>query len=52
MAIHDWSRAPAGLFHRFHQRWAVSICDDLNAGRMPEGLLRTFATTFASGHSG
>jgi Protein of unknown function (DUF4058) len=37
MPIHDWFRAPAGLFHHFHQRWAVSICDALNAGRMPKG---------------
>ncbi|HKI20867.1 MAG TPA: DUF4058 family protein, partial [Isosphaeraceae bacterium] len=38
MPIHDWSRVPAGLFHHFHQRWAVSICDALNAGRLPEGF--------------
>ena len=37
MPIHDWSKAPAGLFHHFHRRWAVSICDALNAGRMPKG---------------
>ena len=33
MPIHDWSKGPAGLFHHFHQRWAISICDALNAGR-------------------
>jgi hypothetical protein len=38
MPIHDWSRKPVGLFHHFHQRWAVSICDALNSGRMPEGF--------------
>ncbi len=37
MPIHDWSRVPAGLFHHFHQRWAVAICDALNAGRLPRG---------------
>src|SRR5438552_113197 len=37
MPIHDWSRVPAGLFHHFHQHWAVSICDALNAGRLPKG---------------
>ena len=37
MPIHDWSRAPAGLFHHFHQQWAGSICNALNAGRMPKG---------------
>ena len=31
MPIHDWSHVPAGLFHHFHQHWAVSICDTLNA---------------------
>jgi hypothetical protein len=38
MPIHDWSRKPVGLFHHFHQRWAVSICDALNAGRLPDGF--------------
>jgi hypothetical protein len=38
MPIHDWSRKPAGLFHHFHQRWAVSICDAMNAGSLPEGF--------------
>lgn len=38
MPIHDWSRAPAGLFHHFHQYWAVSICTALNAGRLPKGF--------------
>ena len=38
MPIHDWSRAPAGLFHHFHQRWAGAICDGLNDGRLPEGF--------------
>ena len=37
MPIHDWSKAPAGLFHHFHQRWAVAICDALNSGKLPKG---------------
>lgn len=37
MPIHDWSTAPPGLFHHFHQRWSVSLCDELNRGRLPEG---------------
>lgn len=37
MPIHDWSRVQAGLFHHFHQRWSVAICDALNAGRLPKG---------------
>jgi hypothetical protein len=35
MPIHDWTRVDAGLFHDFHQRWAVSLSSILNAGRLP-----------------
>jgi Protein of unknown function (DUF4058) len=28
--IHDWSRAPAALFHHFHQHWAALLCNALN----------------------
>jgi hypothetical protein len=35
MPVHDWTRVDAGLFHHFHQRWSVSICDALNAGALP-----------------
>jgi hypothetical protein len=38
MALHDWSRVPAGLFHDFHQSWSIRIKDALNAGRLPKGL--------------
>src|SRR5687768_9804769 len=38
MAIHDWSRVPAGLFHDFRQSWSIRIKDALNAGRSPKGL--------------
>jgi len=38
MPIHDWSRVPAELFHHFHQLWAGSICNALNAGRLPKGF--------------
>lgn len=37
MAIHDWTGAPSGFFHHFHQHWAVQICEMLNAGRLPQG---------------
>jgi Protein of unknown function (DUF4058) len=37
MPVHDWSRSPAGLFHHFHQCWAVAVCDALNAERLPKG---------------
>src|SRR6266513_1075704 len=35
MAIHDWTKVSAGLFHDFHQSWAVRIKDALNAGILP-----------------
>jgi hypothetical protein len=38
MPIHDWTRVNAGLFHHFHQCWIVSLCDALNAGRLPAGF--------------
>jgi Protein of unknown function (DUF4058) len=37
MAIHDWTKAPSGFFHNFHQHWAVHLCEALNAGRLPKG---------------
>jgi hypothetical protein len=38
MPIHDWTKAPGGYFHHFHQRWTVTICDALNAGLLPKGV--------------
>jgi hypothetical protein len=35
MTVHDWTRVDAGLFHDFHQRWAVALSSSLNAGRLP-----------------
>jgi hypothetical protein len=37
MPIHDWSRVDANLFHHFHQRWTIGICDGLNSGLLPIG---------------
>ena len=37
MPFHDWTRVPSGLFHDFHQSWAIRIKDALNAGRLPSG---------------
>jgi hypothetical protein len=37
MPVHDWSHADANLFHHFHQRWTIAICDALNAGLLPSG---------------
>lgn len=38
MPIHDWTRAPSGYFHHFHQNWTVAICAALNSGRLPKGI--------------
>src|SRR6516225_7776469 len=37
MPVHDWSRVAANLFHHFHQRWTIAICDALNTGFLPAG---------------
>jgi hypothetical protein len=37
MPVHDWSRVDANVFHHFHQRWSVAICDALNSGLLPPG---------------
>ncbi len=37
MQIHNWKKAPSGLFHHFHQQWSAAICNSLNAGLLPEG---------------
>jgi hypothetical protein len=37
MPVHDWSRVDPNVFHHFHQRWTIAICDALNAGVLPPG---------------
>ncbi len=37
MPVHNWSKVDANLFHHFHQRWSIAICDALNAGLLPPG---------------
>ena len=37
MPMHNWKRVPATIYHHFHQRWTIAICDSLNAGMLPEG---------------
>jgi hypothetical protein len=37
MPIHDWARVDANVFHDFHQTWAISIRNALNAGLLPDG---------------
>lgn len=36
MAIHDWSRVEAGIFHNFHQAWITTLTMSLNAGLLPD----------------
>ncbi len=35
MPVHDWTRVDAGIFHDFHQRWIIAICNVLNGGLLP-----------------
>src|SRR5437763_835434 len=35
MPIHNWKKAPPGLFHHFHQEWTVALCNKLNGGLLP-----------------
>lgn len=37
MPVHNWSRVDANVFHHFHQRWTIAICDALNTGLLPPG---------------
>jgi hypothetical protein len=37
MPVHNWARVDANMFHHFHQRWTIAICDALNAGLLPSG---------------
>jgi hypothetical protein len=49
MPIHNWAPVPAGLFHHFHQHWAVLICSALNTRCLPKGyyaLLEQNAAVF------
>jgi hypothetical protein len=39
MPIHDWTRAQAGDFHHFHQRWISALTDALNGGVLPPEFL-------------
>jgi hypothetical protein len=37
MPLHDWTRVTPGIFHDFHQTWAIAIRNALNSGGLPEG---------------
>jgi len=38
MALHDWTRVPAGLFHHFHQDWSIELARQMNRGLLPPEL--------------
>ena len=38
MPVHDWKRAEVGLYHHFHQSWAVNLAEGLNGGVLPPGF--------------
>lgn len=38
MPMHDWSRVDTNVYHHFHQRWTIAICDSLNTGVLPSGF--------------
>jgi hypothetical protein len=38
MAVHDWTRVEAGIFHDFHTAWIAEIRKALNNGVLPEGF--------------
>src|SRR5689334_678425 len=35
MAVHDWTRVDAGIFHDFHQAWNAELRSVLNSGLLP-----------------
>lgn len=35
MAVHDWTRVDAGIFHDFHHEWISTIKRSLNSGLLP-----------------
>ena len=35
MAVHDWTRVEAGIFHAFHHSWIEEIARALNRGLLP-----------------
>jgi hypothetical protein len=38
MAVHDWTRVDAGIFHDFHLSWSAEIKRALNGGLLPPNL--------------
>jgi hypothetical protein len=48
MAVHDWTRVPAGIFHHFHHDWITEIARALNRGILPADYY-ALAEQFAAG---
>ena len=48
MAIHDWSRVDAGIFHHFHHGWIEELQRALNGGVLPADYY-ALAEQFAGG---
>jgi hypothetical protein len=44
--MHDWTRVDAGLFHDFHQSWAITLRNSLNAGALPADYFALVEQTF------
>lgn len=38
MAVHDWARVKAGIFHDFHNAWVLHLKEALNEGILPTGF--------------
>ena len=38
MPVHDWTNVTSGIFHDFHQSWAIEIRRALNGGLLPPGF--------------
>lgn len=49
MAVHDWTRVDAGIFHHFHQGWIGEIARSLNGGLLPDDYY-ALAEQIASGY--
>src|SRR5437868_3611646 len=48
MAVHDWTRVDAGIFHAFHHDWITELSRALNQGILPPDYY-ALPEQFASG---
>ena len=49
MAVHDWTRVAAGIYHAFHTLWITHLMEALNGGRLPQGFYALIEQVAASG---